>query len=51
MKQNKKHYVSPSVEAMDCKVEQGFQCSGTGCDGAVLENIHESSHNPAASFN
>ena len=33
------------------KVEQGFQCSGTGCDGAVLENIHESSHNPDASFN
>ena len=51
MKENKKMYVSPSVEAMSCKVEQGFQCSGEYCDGAMLENITESSHNPDASFN
>ena len=51
MKQTKMAYVSPSVEAMSCKVEQGFQCSGEYCDGAMLENITESSHNPDASFN
>ena len=51
MKNMKHEYVSPSVETMDCKVERGFQCSGTGCDGAMLENITESSHNPDASFN
>lgn len=51
MKENTKKYVSPCVEAMKCEVEQGFQCSGERCDGAMLENIHESSSNPDASFN
>ena len=37
MKQKKEQYVSPSVEAMNCKVEQGFQCSG--CDGGMLEGL------------
>lgn len=36
MKQNKGKYVSPIVEAMNCKVEKGFQCSG--CEGSMLEN-------------
>ncbi|MCQ2295953.1 MAG: hypothetical protein MJZ45_00965 [Bacteroidales bacterium] len=39
MKGNKKKYVSPCVEAMNCKVEKGFQCSG--CDGGMLQNLTE----------
>ncbi len=39
MKNMKHEYVSPSVETMDCKVERGFQCSGTGCDGGMLEGL------------
>lgn len=39
MKSNKEKYVSPIVETMNCKVERGFQCSGTGCDGGMLEGL------------
>lgn len=39
MEQNKKRYVSPKVETMNCKVEKGFQCSG--CNGSILENLTE----------
>lgn len=37
----KEGYVSPVVEAMNCKVERGFQCSGTGCDGSMLQVLNE----------
>lgn len=39
MKQNKKKYVSPSMETMNCKIEQGYQCSG--CNGSTLEGLIE----------
>lgn len=42
MKSNKKKYVSPIVETMNCKVERGFQSSGfqsNNFDGGMLEGI------------
>lgn len=43
MKQNRKQYVVPMLETMNCKVEHGFECSSadTYCDGQ-LEGLTES---------
>lgn len=40
MKQKNNTYVSPVVEAVECKIEKGFQCSGgVSCDGGMLEQF------------
>ena len=50
MKKGKKQYESPCVETMECKVEKGFEVSGTEPTGQIENPIDGGSVNNAWTF-